>query len=181
MMAHQSGSVGRLLPGISADIEPVPGIADGGHLRVAADNVMLGYLRAEHPGVLDPSPVVNGKRQYDTGDIVDIDAKGYVFIKGRAKRFAKIAGEMISLDSVEKLASTASPDAQHAVIHIPDIKKGEALVLFTTDSSLQRKQLQLSAQRLGLPELAVPRDIRVIKEIPVFSSGKTNYPALMPL
>lgn len=178
MMAHANGSVGRLLPGISADIEPVAGIDEGGRLFVHADNVMLGYLRADNPGVLEASPTIAGKRRYDTGDIVDIDSKGYVFIKGRAKRFAKIAGEMVSLDSVEKLAAATSADSQHAVINIPDAKKGEALVLFTTDNGLTRKQLQQTAQTMGLPELAVPRDIRVLNEIPVFSSGKTNYPQL---
>lgn len=182
MMAYQSGTVGRALPGIKTELAPVPGIEAGEHpvgkLIVRADNVMLGYLRAENPGVLEQSPVIDGKRVYDTGDIVEINDKGYIIIKGRAKRFAKIAGEMVSLDTVEKLAMTASAKHQHAVINIEDSKKGEALVLFTTDNELNRKILQQTAQQMGLPELAVPRDICVLKEIPVFSSGKVNYPAL---
>lgn len=177
-MAFQAGSVGRLLPGITATLEPVPGIEVGGKLIVHADNVMAGYLRAENPGVIEVSPTKNGSRVYDTGDIVEIDDKGYVHIKGRAKRFAKIAGEMVSLDTVEKLAIAASAGHHHAVIQIADSKKGEALVLFTTDEALDRKRLQQTAQELGLPELAIPRDIRFQKSIPVFASGKTNYPAL---
>lgn len=182
VMAYQSGTVGRVLPGLKAELIAVPGIETGEHptgkLVVHGDNVMLGYLRADNPGVIEHSPSKNGKREYDTGDIVEIDEKGYIRIKGRAKRFAKIAGEMVSLDSVEKMAIAASAEHHHAVIHRPDSKKGEALVLFTTDTTLDRKTLQHTAQQMGLPELAVPRDIRHIDEIPVFASGKINYPAL---
>lgn len=185
VMAYQGGTVGRVLPGITAELIPVPGIESEdyptGRLVVRADNVMLGYLRAENPGVLEPSPVSNGKREYDTGDIVAIDDRGYIRIEGRAKRFAKIAGEMVSLDSVEKMAAVASPEYQHAVTHIEDAKKGEALVLFTSDDKLVRKTLQQAAKKMGLPELAVPRDIRWVEEIPMFASGKVNYPALSEL
>ncbi len=185
VMAYQRGSVGRILPGITPTLVSVPGIEEGayptGKLLLAADNVMLGYLRADKPGVIEASPHRDGKRVYDTGDIVEIDDNGFVRIKGRAKRFAKIAGEMVSLDAVEKLAMAASATCHHAVVSVPDVKKGEALVLFTTDGALERKLLQTTAQDMGLPELAVPRDIRHVKEIPVFSSGKTNYPALSEL
>lgn len=182
VMAYQSGTVGRVLPGLKAELVAVPGIEAGEHptgkLVVHGDNVMLGYLRADNPGVIEYSSCKNGTREYDTGDIVEINEKGYIRIKGRAKRFAKIAGEMVSLDSVEKMAIAASTEHHHAVIHRADSKKGEALVLFTTDTTLNRKTLQHTAQQMGLPELAVPRDIRCIDEIPVFASGKINYPAL---
>lgn len=185
-MAYRNGSVGRVLPGIDVHLEAVPDIAASEHpvgkLMVAADNVMLGYLRADNPGVIEKSPINDkGQRLYDTGDIVEINERGFVFIRGRAKRFAKIAGEMVSLDSVEKLAAAASKTHHHAVIHVDDEKKGEALILFTTDAELQRKNLQQTAQSMGLPELAVPRVIRYLKEIPVFASGKTNYPTLSAL
>ncbi len=177
-MAYQRGSVGKLLPAIRAQLVPVAGIDGGGKLLVQADNVMLGYLRADNPGVIEAAPRVANTRQYDTGDIVEIDAKGFVYIKGREKRFAKIAGEMVSLDSVEKLAAQASSQHQHAVIQQEDAKKGERLLLVTTDADLTRAALQAAAQHLGMPELAVPRHICVVKSLPVFSSGKTNYPAL---
>lgn len=178
-MAYCHDGVGRLLPGISAELVPVSGIDEGGRLVVRADNVMLGYLRADNPGIIEKVPVVEGKREYDTGDIASIDQHGFLHINGRAKRFAKIAGEMVSLDSVEKLAQSASSEHHHAVINVSDSQKGEKLILFTTDSALNRKQLQVTAQRMGLPELAVPRDVRVLKTLPVFASGKINYPQLL--
>ena len=124
----REGSVGRLLPGIEARLEPVPGIDDGGRLWVRGPNVMLGYLRAEAPGVLQPPP----DGWYDTGDIVTIDAAGFVTIKGRAKRFAKIGGEMVSLAAAEALADAVWKDAVHAVVTVPDARKGEKLLLVTT-------------------------------------------------
>ncbi len=142
----------------------------------------MGYLRADNPGVIEtPEIGESGKPIYDTGDIAVIDEYGYVFLKGRIKRFAKIAGEMVSLDTVEKMAEYTSPEASHAAITIADRRKGEAIHLFTTDETMTRRMLQHSAKALAIPKLAVPKTLQVVGEIPVFASGKTNYPALTEL
>jgi acyl-[acyl-carrier-protein]-phospholipid O-acyltransferase/long-chain-fatty-acid--[acyl-carrier-protein] ligase len=177
-MAYRTGSVGQLAPGMNHRLEAVPGVSTGGRLHVSGPNVMAGYLRVERPGVLEPT-VSDGKSAwYDTGDIVEIDPDGFVFIRGRAKRFAKIGGEMISLAVVESLAALASPDSQHAAISIPHAGKGEALVLFTADNAMTRERLQEAARGSGAPELAVPRDIRFLEKIPVLGTGKTDYARL---
>ena len=133
-MHYRWGTVGRLLPGIEHRLEPVAGLERGGRLWVKGPNVMLGYLRYEQPGVLEPPE----DGWYDTGDIVDLDAQGFVTILGRAKRFAKIGGEMVSLAAVEDFVHRLSPDAQHAVVALPDPRKGERIVLVTTDQALDR-------------------------------------------
>ena len=174
-MAYRSGTVGNFLPGIEAQTVAVPGIEHGGILHVRGPNLMTGYLRAGNPGVIEPPASELGAGWYNTGDVAEIDSEGFVRIKGRVKRFAKIAGEMISLEVVEKLASAVSPDQAHAVTIQSDQAKGEALVLFTTESMLTREQLSAKAKELGIPELAVPRKIEHLDLLPLMGTGKVDY------
>jgi acyl-[acyl-carrier-protein]-phospholipid O-acyltransferase/long-chain-fatty-acid--[acyl-carrier-protein] ligase len=167
----KAGSVGRFLPGISYELQPVPGIEDGGRLLVKGPNVMLGYLKADNPGVLARAE----NSTYDTGDIVSVDEHGFVTIKGRAKRFAKIAGEMVSLTAVEAQAAALWPNNMHAVVAIPDAKKGEQLVLVTDDAKAKRPELQAHCKAQGLGELMVPRTIMTVKAVPVLGTGKIDY------
>lgn len=180
-MAYKTGTVGNLLPGIEHRLLPVPGIAHGGLLHVRGPNVMAGYLKAEQPGVLQPPASELGAGWYETGDVVEIDGEGFVKIVGRVKRFAKIAGEMVSLEVVEKLATATAPEKQHAVSSQPDAAKGEALVLFTTDHALGRELLAAKARELGLPELAVPRKIQKVDTLPLLGTGKIDYVTLKRL
>jgi acyl-[acyl-carrier-protein]-phospholipid O-acyltransferase/long-chain-fatty-acid--[acyl-carrier-protein] ligase len=170
-MHFRIGTVGRLLPGIDYRLEPVDGIASGGRLFVHGPNVMLGYLRAERPGVLE-SPEGGW---YDTGDIVEIDAERYLTIKGRAKRFAKVAGEMVPLGSVEEFVSTIWPAAIHAVVTVPDAKRGEQLVLVTDQADASRPPLLAAARTAGLPEIFVPRSIVHVPSVPLLGTGKVDY------
>lgn len=170
-MANRPGTVGRISPLMEAKLDPVPGIEDGGRLSVRGPNVMLGYLRAEKPGVLEPLP----DGWHDTGDIVAIDASGFITIKGRAKRFAKIAGEMVSLSAVEAMAAALWPQAASVAVSIPDARKGERVVLLTTQADAARDALGKHAKSIGASELAVPADIRIVDKIPLLGSGKTDY------
>ena len=176
-MACQIGSVGQLLPGIDYEIEPVLGIEAGGALHIKGPNVMKGYLLFDNPGVIQP-PASKGTGWYSTGDIVERDAGGFLHIRGRLKRFAKIAGEMISLEVVERNATIAAPGFAHAATMRADAAKGEALVLFTTAPELSREHLLAAAKAIGAPELSVPRVIRRVEAIPLLGSGKTDYVSL---
>ncbi len=173
-MHFKVGTVGRLMPGIGHRLEPVAGIAGGGRLFVKGPNVMLGYYRDGAPGVLEPVP----DGWYDTGDIVSLDAEGFVSIMGRAKRFAKIAGEMVSLGAVEDLAAGASPSFRHAALSRPDPRKGEAVLLVTEDPALTRVALVQAAAARGLPEIMLPREVLAGATLPVLATGKTDYVAL---
>ena len=173
-MANKIGSVGTLMPGLLPKLEAVPGIENGGLLSVNGPNVMLGYYLHDAPGRIQAPP----QNWYNTGDIVEIDSDGFVFIKGRVKRFAKIAGEMVSLEIVENIANHASPEHQHASTTQADTQRGENVILYTTDSNLNREMLGKSAKELGSPELAIARKIIVVEELPLLGTGKTDYVSL---
>jgi len=176
-LANRPGTVGQLMPGMECRLINVPGLKEGQHLHVKGPNVMQGYLFHDNPGVLIPPSAELGDGWYDTGDIVTIDADGFVRICGRAKRFAKIAGEMVSLTAVEILASKVWPDALHAAIAIPDSKKGEQVILLTTTDSADRATLLSQAKNEGYAEISVPRKIMHIDKMPVLGTGKIDYVA----
>jgi acyl-[acyl-carrier-protein]-phospholipid O-acyltransferase/long-chain-fatty-acid--[acyl-carrier-protein] ligase len=179
-MACCSGSVGQLVPGMQHKLTPVPGVQNGGVLHVKGPNVMKGYLLFDNPGVISQSESLRDG-WYNTGDIVFIDDQDFVHIRGRVKRFAKIAGEMVSLEVVEQIAAGAAPGYSHAASTRSDPGKGEAIVLFTTASGLTRERLSAAAKSLGAPELAVPRIVLPIAEIPLLGTGKTDYVRLKAL
>ena len=170
-MCNRAGSVGRLSPLMEARLEPVAGVNDGGRLMLRGPNIMLGYYRASSPGVLE-APVDGW---YDTGDIVAIDAQGYLSIKGRLKRFAKVGGEMISLAAVEALAADLWPGLITVVVAQPDARKGEKLVLLTTGAKCQRGEFQQFAKGRGATELMVPAEVIVVDKIPLLGSGKPDF------
>ncbi|MEZ4820136.1 MAG: AMP-binding protein [Bdellovibrionota bacterium] len=176
-MYNKPGTVGRLLPGISYRLTSVPGIDEGGRLIVKGANIMKGYLQADQPGKLIP---LDGG-EYDTGDIVDIDPDGYITIKGRAKRFAKIAGEMVSFTAVYTYLSHIWPNAHHAVVAIPDEKKGEALVLVTDYKNATRQEMTTYVRENGLSELSVPKNIQIVSQVPLLGTGKTDYVAIQKI
>ncbi len=169
---NRRGTVGGLLPGIEVRVEPVEGITRGGRLYVRGPNVMAGYIGEN--GVLEPPE----GGWHDTGDVVEISEDNWITVLGRVKRFAKIGGEMVSLTAAETLAASLWPDARHAVIAQPDSRKGERLVLVTDRMDAEVGQLVAHAHAVGAGELAAPRKIVHVPEIPVLGSGKTDYVAI---
>jgi acyl-[acyl-carrier-protein]-phospholipid O-acyltransferase/long-chain-fatty-acid--[acyl-carrier-protein] ligase len=169
----RDGTVGRLLTGMEMRIDPVEGIEEGGRLHVSGPNLMLGYMKDDRPGVLQ----LRDGNWHDTGDIVSVDTDGFIAIKGRAKRFAKIAGEMISLGAVEMMVKQLWPEADHAAIAIPDKRRGERIVLITTQSPARKDELIAYSKRYGATEMMIPDDIVNVDAIPVLGSGKVDYAA----
>ena len=135
---------------------------------------MLGYLRADNPGVLEPPP----DGWYDTGDIVTVDERRFVTILGRAKRFSKIAGEMVSLTAIEIKLQQLYPDHSFGVVAAPDAKKGEQLVCYTTLLKPDRKEIASGLKGLGCTELMIPKIFEHVAELPVLGTGKTDYVGL---
>lgn len=169
----REGTVGRLLPGMRMRIEAVDGIGDGGKLWISGPNVMLGYMTADRPGELQP---VNSSG-HDTGDIVSVDREGFITVKGRVKRFAKVAGEMVSLLAVEMLPQALWPEDKHAVVAVPDPRRGERIVLVTTAPQADLNTLREYGKEVGADALTIPQDVIRVDELPMLGSGKTDYPA----
>jgi len=170
-MQNRPGTVGRLMPGMEYKLEKVPGITEGGQLWVRGPNVMLGYEKADKPGILQPTP----DGWYDTGDIVTMDEEGYISIKGRTKRFAKIGGEMVSLTAVESAINKLWKDAPQAVVTVPDPKKGEQIILLTEYTDAARDKLVAYFKSEKMPELSIPKRIIVVKQLPLLGTGKIDY------
>lgn len=168
---NRHGTVGQFLPGMEWRLEPVPGIEGGQKLYVRGPNVMRGYLDPTKPFGIDLLP----QGWHDTGDVVAVDPEGFITILGRVKRFAKVGGEMVSLNAVEAYAASVWPDHTHAAVALPDSRKGERIILFTDRAGAKAEELQAWCKTHGATELAVPKRIVVIDEIPVLGSGKTDY------
>jgi acyl-[acyl-carrier-protein]-phospholipid O-acyltransferase/long-chain-fatty-acid--[acyl-carrier-protein] ligase len=171
---NRFGSVGRLLPGIEWKLEPVDGVTEGGRLFVRGPNIMKGYLNAD---ANEAFQALGG--WYDTGDIIHVDSDGYFWVKGRAKRFAKISGEMVSLTAVEDALAGAFPqhgeECEVAVVALPDTEKGEKLVAVTNKSELSLAEVRVAIAAAGMTNLCAPRDLRVMDELPKLGTGKLNH------
>ncbi|WP_442755524.1 acyl-[ACP]--phospholipid O-acyltransferase [Methylocystis sp. JAN1] len=170
-MFNKFGTVGRMMPGVDYKLEKVPGVEEGGRLLVRGPNVMMGYLKADNPGVLQAPE----DGWYDTGDIVTIDAEGFVTIKGRAKRFAKIGGEMVSLAAVEQLAAELWPKALSACATEIDPRKGERIVLVTQQKDATRADFMAYAKSKGASDLSIPAEVLSVEHIPLLGSGKLDF------
>jgi acyl-[acyl-carrier-protein]-phospholipid O-acyltransferase/long-chain-fatty-acid--[acyl-carrier-protein] ligase len=175
--ANVDGSVGRILPSIEYRLEEIPGIDSGKKLIVRGPNVMAGYLNPNAENGVDPLP----DGWHDTGDVVEIDAEGYVRILGRVKRFAKIGGEMVSLNQVESMANAVWPEHHHAAVSVPCARKGERVVLVSDNPNAELTQLIHWAQSQGAPEISLPKKIIRINELPVLGTGKTDYQTIQKM
>ena len=173
-MFNKFGTVGRLMPGVDYRLEPMPGVVEGGRLLVRGPNIMLGYLKEDQPGVVQPPP----DGWHDTGDIVAIDAQGFITIKGRAKRFAKVGGEMVSLAAIEQLAAELWPNDLSATTALPDPRKGERVILVTQHQGATRSDFMAYARMKGMSELMFPAEVVVVDRLPLLGSGKIDFAAV---
>jgi acyl-[acyl-carrier-protein]-phospholipid O-acyltransferase/long-chain-fatty-acid--[acyl-carrier-protein] ligase len=170
-IGYKRGTVGRLMPGMRCTLESIPGIALGGSLHIQGPNVMKGYLI--HGTGFVPCPA-----WYDCGDVVEIDEQGFMTIKSRLKRFAKIGGEMISLQLVEEMAAACYADSSLAAISVADGRKGERIVLYVTKPGYTMQELKAFISDKGHPPLLLPSKLEMLDKLPLLGSGKTDYVGL---
>ena len=177
MVFNKFGTIGKLCPGMQCRLDKVDGIEEGGELVVKGPNVMAGYILPDNPGVLVPPD----DGWYHTGDIVEIDEIGFITIKDRIKRFAKIGGEMVSLRAVENMICKAfnyKDDFVCGVVAVPHENKGEQIVVVTNEPTLNIEMLRDFIKQNGYPELYLPRIILHKDKIPMFATGKVDNVSL---
>ncbi|WP_353948367.1 AMP-binding protein [Sporolactobacillus sp. Y61] len=165
---HKEGTVGRLVPLMEARISKVEGVNEGGNLLLKGPNVMKGYL-------IHGKGFVPCGEWYNTGDIAEIDKDGYIRIISRLKRFAKIAAEMISLNKVEELALECFGESVFYAVSIPDKRRGEKIILFTTKEDVPVRKFKKFIKDKKMSLLYIPSEIKHIDEVPLLGSGKPNY------
>jgi acyl-[acyl-carrier-protein]-phospholipid O-acyltransferase/long-chain-fatty-acid--[acyl-carrier-protein] ligase len=175
--SNRFGTAGRLLPGIQAKLLPVEGIQADGVLHVRGDNVMLGTMSPDRPGELQR--LADG--WFDTGDVITMEEDGHIRIVDRLGRFAKVGGEKVSLDEIERLAGSVWAAADHIAVAVPDDRKGERVVLLTTRADARRQPLVDGARKAGMSDLTVPADVLVIDKVPMLGSGKPDLAAAKAL
>ena len=172
-MKYKFGTVGTLVAGLQYRLEKMEGVEEenSGRLFLKGENVFKGYIYADKP--LEIVPPKDG--WYDTGDIVKIDSEGFITIIGRAKRFAKISGEMVSMTMVENNLSYIWKDYINAVIAEKDDRKGEKLVIITNNKDAKIQEVIDYFKQHQLAEISIPKEIRFREDIPLLGTGKINY------
>jgi acyl-[acyl-carrier-protein]-phospholipid O-acyltransferase/long-chain-fatty-acid--[acyl-carrier-protein] ligase len=182
-LEHEYGTVGKILPGMEYRLVPVEGIDNKqgrvGKLYIKGKNVMKGYLKNEKA---NEKFLVEDQGWYDTGDIVEITEDGFIRIVGRLKRFSKISGEMVSLTALEEaLAGQFGERKEAAVMAVSDERKGERLIIVTNSKDAEQKTVREILKAKGFSDLACPREIRYMKDIPKLGTGKIDYVRLKEL
>ncbi len=173
--ANKPGSIGKPLPGVQVKIldretdEKLPANEEG-KILVKGDLVMNGYL-----GDIEETSLRIHNGWYDTGDIGVLDEDGFLWHRGRLRRFVKVGGEMVSLVRVEDVLEKLLPeDAVCCVVDVPNPTKGADLVAAVTTKEIDKKHIKkLMAKKL--PPIAIPKEFYVIDNIPMMASGKVNF------
>ncbi|MBI2422074.1 MAG: MFS transporter [Candidatus Hydrogenedentes bacterium] len=172
------GSIGRTLPGIALrvldpDTRETRALGESGLLLVKGPNIMKGYLNQP-----EKTAAVLQDGWYETGDIAALDEYAFITITDRLARFSKIAGEMVPHTKVEEVLHglLGLTDQMMAVTSVPDVQKGERLVVLHTLDDAQLEELQQKVDTSGLPNLWIPRtnSFYRIEEIPVLGTGKMD-------
>lgn len=176
--SDRAGSVGKLLPGEAAQIRDPETDAllsphELGMLWLKGPNIFEGYLN-------EPERTAEVLRDgwFKTGDLGRLDEDGFLYIEGRLSRFSKIAGEMVPHETIEaKIVEALSLKTEEervvAIVGVPDRAKGEALVLLATQV-LSAEKIREHLLAAGLPNLWIPRTIKLVEKIPILGSGKLD-------
>lgn len=171
---NRPGSVGPVLPGVEVKIEnydtgDICAAGETGRILVKGALVMKGYY-----GDLEETSMRIRHGWYDTGDMGYMDQDGYLWHAGRLKRFVKIGGEMVSLVMVENALEKFLPEGTGCcVVEVPDPLKGAKIIAVITQPADEKQLHKQLAQHL--PNIALPRQLIVMEDLPKMGSGKIDF------
>ena len=174
---NKPGSIGVAIPGTEIRIENIDTGADcatgeTGKILVRGDGVMSGYLND-----IEESHLRLKSGWYDTGDLGYLDGDGFLWHKGRLKRFVKIGGEMISLVMVEETLNNLTPeDIECCAVELPDAKRGSRIIAVTNKAIDEQAVIKKLSDEI--PNLALPKKFVIVDEFPYMGSGKTDFRTL---
>ena len=174
---NKPGSIGTPIPGTEIRIQNLDtgadcAVGETGKILVKGDGVMLGYLND-----IEESSLRLKSGWYDTGDLGYLDEDGYLWHKGRLKRFVKIGGEMVSLVMVEETMNALTPvEVECCAVELPDSKRGSKIV-GVTNTKVDQQDLNKKLSK-ALPNLALPKKYVHVAEFPRMGSGKTDFRSL---
>ena len=172
------GSVGKMAPGIAAEIRhPETGaklsLHESGMLWLRGVNIFEGYLH-------DPERTADVLQDgwLNTGDLGRFDEDGFLYIEGRLSRFSKIGGEMVPHETIEdkivdSLDLSGRDERTVAIVGVQDEAKGEALVLLSA-VDIDLAELRSKLHDAGVPNLWIPKQVQRVESIPVLASGKLD-------
>ncbi|MDO9576406.1 MAG: AMP-binding protein [Candidatus Cloacimonadales bacterium] len=172
---NKPGSIGRPISGVKVKIidhETDEEISAGeeGKIMVKGDLVMKGYL-----GDIEETSLHVHNGWYDTGDLGMMDEDGFLWHRGRLKRFVKVGGEMVSLVRVAEALSNLLPEGiQCCVVDVPNPTKGAEVVAAVATGEFDKKHVLKQLAR-ELPAIAVPKEFYVIEDIPIMGNGKVAF------
>ena len=174
---NKPGSIGTPIPGTEIRIQNLDtgadcAVGETGKILVKGDGVMQGYLND-----IEESSLRLKSGWYDTGDLGYLDEDGYLWHKGRLKRFVKIGGEMVSLVMVEETMNALTPlEVECCAVELPDSKRGSKIV-GVTNTMVDQQDLNKKLSK-ALPNLALPKKYVHVAEFPRMGSGKTDFRSL---
>ncbi|KAB8161724.1 AMP-binding protein [Streptomyces sp. 3MP-14] len=160
-------TVGEPLDGMTVRVEPAADGSSGGRIVVGGSGHGVGYREA---GVLRPFP----DGEVRTSDLGTLDG-GTLTLAGRADQVIQVAGQNVDLSHVHRLVSGCPGLGDFALLVEAHPRLGPVPVLVAESRSLSVSPRQVLAFcRSVLRDVEVPREVRVVAELPRTDTGKVR-------
>lgn len=173
---RRGGTVGFALPGVQLRVRAEDGsdcrTDEIGGLQVAGPNVFAGYWRM--PEKTKEEFTDDGF--FKTGDVGQIDGRGYITIVGRSKDLIISGGYNVYPAEIEGYLNELPGVAESAVVGVPHADFGEvgvAIVIAKPGAALDADAM-LAELKAKLANFKIPKRCFVVAELPRNAMGKVQ-------